>query len=356
MIDCVLSVDIGTTSLKAAFITVEGEVVSFSRDDFSKTPAIKSGNFILDDFFSVYYTLLMQTKNDGLDVCVKAIAFSGNGPSLVDERGNILVWHEKVDEVPNEVSLFLPRILGFKKKYPDAFKTDRYIYSGPEFLIWQLTGKAITILPEKRFESAYWNNALLEKYNIPVQKMPPFVSIGADCGAVQIKGSNLYGVPVFGVGPDFVAALIGTGTIAEGRLCDRCGSSEGYNLCVSKYISGDGVRSLPSAIPGLWNASVLIPDSYKYSVEERIEKSKQAIETLKNLAQTNNLPFPKKMVATGGQTKDKQLMAKKAEALGIQIQICHCSDAELLGDACVAWTSLGVYDSLQSAADTIVGL
>lgn len=356
MIDCVLSVDIGTTSLKAAFITADGEVVSFYRDDFSKTPATRSGAFILDDFISVYKALLMQTINDGLEINVKAIAISGNGPSLVSESGNILVWNEPVDEVPGEVSLFLPRILGFKKKYPDAFKTDKYIYSGPEFLIWLLTGTAITILPEKRFESAYWDQALLAKYDIPSEKLPPFVSIGANCGTMQIKGSSLYGVPVIGVGPDFVAALIGTGTIAEGRLCDRCGSSEGYNLCVSKYISGPGVRSLPSAIPGLWNASVLIPDSYKYAVDERIEKSKQAIETLRKLAQQNNLPFPEKMVATGGQTKDKKLMAKKAEALGIQIQICHCSDAELLGDACVAWTSLGVYKSLQEAADTIVGL
>ena len=142
---------------------------------------------------------------------------------------------------------------------------------------------------------------------------------------------------MFGIGPDFIAGLIGTDTVEAGRLCDRCGSSEGFNFCVDKEIYAEGVRTLPSVKKGLWNVSVLIPESSKLNENIRLEKVKQAVEKLRMLANENGIEFPKKMTVTGGQAKNTVYLQKKAEVLQMELISKNCPDAELLGDAKIGW-------------------
>ena len=60
------------------------------------------------------------------------------------------------------------------------------------------------------------------------------------------------------------------------------------------------------------------------------------------------------MTVTGGQAKNDLWMQLKADALGMTLEICNCADSELTGDACAAWTGLGLYPSIQDAAGKIV--
>ena len=57
---------------------------------------------------------------------------------------------------------------------------------------------------------------------------------------------------------------------------------------------------------------------------------------------------------TGGQTKDKAYMKRKEQLLGLKLNVCECSDSELIGDACTAWYGLGKFNSLQEAAAALV--
>lgn len=361
MIECVLSVDIGTTSLKAGLVSAQGEVVSFNVRKFSTY----SNRFIARKWKRALRKaiLIMRKRAPASEFSIKGIAISGNGPTVVSDRGMTLGWNVSTHEqtvlaAESGGSLFLPRFSAFKKKFGQAFNASRWIFSGPEFLIWQLTGIPVSILPEERFVGAYWDNERLEKCGIPEGKMPGFVRVGDVCGELLRKVAKYLslpvGIPVVAGGPDFVVALIGTNTLKPGRLCDRCGSSEGFNFCTEKRLSGTGVRSLPSVIPGLWNVSVLIPDSSQLSEDERVTKSVEALKKLKLLAVANKITFPKQMSATGGQSKNPALMAKKAALTGMKIVVYQCEDAELLGDACAAWFALGKYRSLSEAADSIV--
>ena len=347
--------DIGTTSLKAALITAEGGVVSFCSVPLEEP----HDRFVACSWYSAFLRareeLLCRAENvSAADIA--GISISGNGPTIVTETGFTVLWSEDTSDIkiPDlqeaKQSLFLPKILFIKEKFPDVFKKTKKFFSGPEYLIYVLTGNAITILPEKRFEAAYWTDGLL----------PPFCSIGDKCGIVSDNISELpSGCPVFAGGPDFVAALIGTGTLQSGRLCDRCGSSEGLNFCTDHPVTGEGLRTLPSVIPGLWNVSYLIPNSGELSETERLSAVKQGISCLKKAAENSNIKFPKEMSVTGGQTSDELLLKEKAEALGISIlrpADNHFVHSELLGDACAGWTGLGVYKSLQAAAEKIVRL
>lgn len=366
MKDCVLCVDIGTTSLKAGLISAEGEVVFICTKNFTDCYS----HFISLEWKNCLKNAVKDLHDSGVftEAAVNAIAISGNGPTLVSQEGFTFLWNEKIDfsifsdfceQAQNELkkSLFLPRIVTFKKLYPQYFE-DKIIFSGPEFLIYELTQKAVTILPEERFISAYWTNENLSLCKIDFQKLPPFIEIGKICGKLTKSAAFYLGLPadlpVVSGGPDFVAALIGTNTLQNGTLCDRCGSSEGYNFASSVFLQDKNVRSLPSVVKGLWNASVLIPESANLSKKERLSEAKKAIDILRSLAEQNQVTFPAKMTATGGQAKDLSLLKEKSVATGMQIEICQCADAELLGDACAGFTALQKFENIRAAAKKIV--
>lgn len=361
MIETVLSVDIGTTSLKAALITAEGEVLSFYKSSYSAP----QNRFVAEGWLwslkSSIEKLLKSVEKDS--VCIIAVSVSGNGPTLVSDSGFTIRWNEEVeklmlmDEDITTKSLFLPKIATFKVLFPEEYENTEYIYSGPEFLIYQLTGRAVTVLPEERFISAYWTDEELDELKIAQGKLPPYINLGKVCGRVIPDASEFLGlpedIPVFSAGPDFVAALIGTNTLSPGKICDRSGSSEGINYCCETPVYGEGLRTLPSIIPGLWNISVVITKSSTLNAEERLSVVKGALDNLKKVIIENNMTFPSEMTVTGGQTNDLEYMKKKEALLGMKLKVCKCSDSELIGDACVAWYGLGKYSSIKEAAENL---
>jgi len=348
MLNTVLAVDIGTSSLKAGLIAANGEDVFVCRQKYSSADS----RYIGSKWFH-YLEAAMRKINDAVDqlstpIEIIAISISGNGPTLVSDTGLTLKWNEEINPaVQNKLteegkkSLFIPRILTFKENFPEEYKKSKYIFSGPEYLVYQLIGKAITILPEERYKTAYWTDETLVQNGIEVEKMPPFMTVGQKYGKLTEEAAAALtlepGLPVYGAGPDFIAALIGTGTIKPGILCDRSGSSEGLNFCVDKPIFAEGIRTLPSVVPGLWNISVLIPQSSKLPEEERLEKVAEAINYLKKLCKENNIEFPDSMKVTGGQTANKFFLQKKANKVGLRLAISKCKHSELLGDAKVVW-------------------
>ena len=378
--------DIGTTSLKAAFITALGEVVSFCSIPFEDSQNEFAASSWLGAFIKAVGELETQCLQNNISVIVSGISISGNGPTVVADCGYTVFWNEDTSDIklPDfdeaRKSLFIPKLLALKNHAPSVYKKAGLIFSGPEYLIYILTGKAVTILPEERFKPAYWSDEVCSACGIDAKKLPPFTGIGSDCGpvcdeimaelkqAVSSQQSPSTSTPkiefssdcrVFTGGPDFVVALIGTGTLKAGSLCDRCGSSEGLNFCTAKPVAAPGLRTLPSVISGLWNVSYLIPESGSMSDEKRLAELEHGINVLKNAAAENDIEFPGQMSVTGGQTNDELLLREKAERLDMKIlrPACgHFVHSELIGDACAAWFGLGVYNSLQEAAEKIVRL
>lgn len=363
MIETVFCIDIGTTSLKAGLISAAGEVVFICVRHFFNSSDRFIASFWKDALKSAVFEMNKTVDFSLYEIC--AISVSGNGPTVVLDSGLTFRWNENVSFLnknypflKKEHSLFLPGILGMKLQFFEEFNLSKWIFSGPEFLIFELTGNAATILPNERFISAYWDSDLLLKYQIEEKKMPPFKKIAQICGYLNEKTSSELGlpqkIPVVGGGPDFVAALIGTKTLQSGKLCDRSGSSEGFNLATSAFIYDKKVRSLPSVIDNLWNISVLIPNSADLPQKQRFSEAKKSIEILKKLAEKNGILFPKKMTATGGQTKNLELLKQKSQILNMEIAVCQCADAEILGDACAGFVALKKYKNLAEAAENII--
>jgi len=297
MLNSIFCADIGTSSLKTALIDFEGRLLAFSRVPFKLFHTDHAASEWLEALRQALSLCLSSIKEepcigdvpiDIRNISIDAICISGNGPTLCGRDGRTLLWNTELpDSMPydlsNTKSIYIPRILGFASKFPDYWESkDCTVFSGPEYLIYLLCGKAISILPEERFMEAYWSVESFEQAglscavaNEAAKKLPPFVAPATKAGELTktvasflcdgcdsiASGLVREGIPVVCGAPDFISALVGTNTLRAGLICDRAGSSEGINLCTSKPVIASGIRTLPSIIPGLWNASVLLPES-----------------------------------------------------------------------------------------------
>ena len=126
-------------------------------------------------------------------------------------------------------------------------------------------------------------------------------------------------------------------------MCDRAGSSEGLNLCTQNPVFEEGLRTLPSVIPGLWNVSCL------FEPDKSNENFGKAVKKLKNAAEKAREYFPKFMIITGGQALDKKNIEEKEKISKMKIKTQYCADAELIGDLILARIGLGDYDSIEEA-------
>lgn len=396
MAEVAICADIGTSSLKAAAIDTAGNVIARSRVLFLSMYTDHAAK----EWICALSAALKEIHSAQPDLTADVLCISGNGPTIVADDAMTLLWNTPVPQQETE-SLFLPRVLHFKQMHPDSWNNTQKLYSGPEYLIHQLTGVSLTILPEKRYSSAYWTAESLEAAGLTAadaKKLPPFAAPGDKAGTLTKEAcSRLDSTPLLKEGtavycgaPDFVSALVGTNTLEAGKLCDRAGSSEGVNLCTSLPLKAEDIRTLPSIHPQLWNASFLLPDTgLRFSAfKQRVEREqgreldfdylvqscimsdgtypaydqgkylmlqiamqvRDGIAKLLNAAYETNDRQPRQMVVTGGQAANDAWNQMKANVTGLEIVVPYCTDAELMGDAAFAFTGMGLFDSVETSA------
>lgn len=405
MKDAILCVDIGTSSLKAAYMPDSPAAIAYTREAFSHTATDKAALSWLPALKSAVKSLKEKSPDTGIE----ALCISGNGPTVVSDSGTTLMWHEgTATSVTGTQSMWIPRLDAYRKLHAHHWHESKWIFGAPEYLIYKLTGEPLTILPEERFREVYWTEELLKNEGFSsdeIKKLPPFKKPGALAGKITAKAAEatglLEGTLVFCGAPDFISALVGTDTLSESAMCDRAGSSEGINLCTSKPVKGPAIRTMPSIIPGMWNAAVVIPDTGKrfadfkdkIETEQNIEISYRelvaqivdrdsvatqklitkeqrqeglaiindvshqlwaALNILKDASASAGLPQPKRMTIAGGQALNDKWIQIKCDTLCFPIAVTECADAELAGDNIFARVSLGYYDSIEEAAFVLV--
>jgi len=417
----VLAVDIGTSSLKAALVDARGTVVASARVRFPETQRVARDWIVaLDEAARSLKTALCASAGGAVHAAEKpaAIVISGNGPTLVSvhdqdiafatpsafagDAGPVLMWNDPADAAasePSGESIFIPRLASYRRKFSNHWDRARYILSGPEYLIYALTGNAVTILPERRYENAYWTADSLSSAGLTGAKLAPFVTTGAIVGTVapgwadfasfESDGFLSPGIPVVAGGPDFIVALVGTGTMVAGTACDRAGTSEGLNVCTASRVAHEGIRTLPAVASDLWNASYLLPETGAAfhawrlgtgqnaraypeimaeieaspifpargeplhagrAMVERIGFSvRRGIETLERAT-----GFKPTYVLSGGQARNEIWNQMKADITGAPFALTATPDGELMGNAVIGFTALGDYKTPQEAAARMV--
>lgn len=425
MMGIVLAVDIGTSSLKAAYIDFDGRLLAYSRVVYGSNHEIQGARDSgAQDWERALAKALEELHTRSPGNGINGVCISGNGPTLVPVRRDgetlpPLYWYgEKA--VPRQAgeapSFFLPHAAWFKENAPDEYKRTDFLISSHEWLAAKLGAEILTVLPQAAYEPYYWDDDQCRLFGLEPAKFPPFVKMGSVMGRVSIEAAALFasasgnrlksGTPIIAGGPDFITALIGTGTLKPGNVCDRAGSSEGINVCAAVPREWEGLRVLPHAKEGLWNIGAILPSSgrlfetYRTTTgqEERPYEELLAelipspgnvdlFRTLDFLSQPQNpLPTPlspldsgrsvlcamgftvrsalrtlrasgfpvKKMIVSGGQGKNSRWNQLKADIAGVSLLVPEISDGELAGNAVLAAAALGAASTFEEAAGRMI--
>jgi xylulokinase len=418
----ILCVDIGSSSLKAAIIGVNGQEHAHSYQPLPQLPQAY-GEFDpkiwYHAFCSACTELLVQYPNRP-----QAIIISGHGPSLVpiDALGRVsaplISWSgPRGTTLAGASSLFLPKIADWQTSNPKTSQQTQYLIPCPDYLAGMLCGVWQATIPHNAYAPWYWNHQQVELYGINSDWLLPLSPMGKTMGELvdpKLIGLGLSkGIPIYSGGADFLMSLLGTACLRPGLVCDRAGSSEGVNLCIKERWEGQGLRTLPGVVPGIWNLAALIPasgmlfewfrrvtgqDHVPYitmlnAIEQSIphasgplffpdpaghgtfssgafigletshgpvDLSRAVVESLafqvrrakEHMAQSGHHFEIVRMC--GGQSRNPAWCQIKADITGLIIECPQVSDAELLGGAVLVACDQGYYPNLEIAANEMV--
>ncbi|MCL2443036.1 MAG: FGGY-family carbohydrate kinase [Treponema sp.] len=405
-----LTIDIGTSTFKFAVWNHEGQRLSFfsvpliiNTDDkfkFEANPSL---------WLDAFEECCRKTENlNNID----AIVISGNGPSLVPVLGEVSVknklnvpskdarlwldrrainYQDKVSEIMGgfvDAKFFLPKIIYIKNEQMELYKKTLFFLGCPEYLAYALTGQARTVFPCEGFDRWFWDDSVLKKLDLDSGKFPQFIIPGDIFGKILTPAAEQFGfkknIPVIAGGPDFYAAILGSGVIQPGQVCNRTGTSDGINFCALNNFNNKHLMSYRHPVKPYWNLSGIINISGKLiekgfntlgllSYDEFFEiaaTNKNSIDSynyanflLKNICLTIKTIISvmeesgenvEQLRVTGGLAGYSVFNQLKADITGKEVIEGEYKESELLGLAIIGSCSLGLYPSIKEACTVLV--
>lgn len=286
----VLSIDVGTTTCKAALFDAKGTL-----GEIAKVPlAIRSnGNGSQEADPRIWESALhaICRSFDHLSQ-VRAIVVSGNGPTVVPvcsevrvsdgmlhaESGMARLWLDRraileSQEISRltgayvDSSFVLPQVLHLSRTEEHLYARTRSFLSSCEFINYLLTSETRAILHADDALRWYWTEEILIRLGLDRAKFPPFCRPGDLVGVVTRLASKAlglpHGIPVFAAGPDFLVSILGCAVVRPGMVCDRSGTSEGINLCSRHPLGDERLMTYLHPVSPFYNISGIISTSGK---------------------------------------------------------------------------------------------
>lgn len=288
----ILSIDLGTTALKAALFDFEGRLVSDSTVEYSLlTPKTNWVEADPEVYFESLKAALCQMKDKADLMSIKAVGFSAQGETLffVDDKckplRNAIVWmdnraveeaeilrnkfgNELCYKVTGQVS-FEPcwpaaKVLWVRNNEPEVFKNTRKILLIEDYVIARMTGKFVSegsLLTSTEYwditTKKYWPD-MLETIGIDESYLPEVRESGEAVGQILTDIAEELGIgkdAIVCTGClDQVAGAIGVGNITPGIFSENIGAA--LAVCVlTERLTYDPARAMPVHY-------FAIPDSY----------------------------------------------------------------------------------------------
>jgi len=436
-------IDIGTSSVKCLLVDETGTKLGLGR----ASVGLYKGDMgfeadpleWLKSVAAAYAEAVAATGfgESGIKARLRGVSVSGNGPTMVAVGrdglpvGRASSWMDRsaveaaatVSKAAGRTvdpSFYLPkavRALGLA----DADKIAMF-FSGPEYLAFTLGASPVSYLADDFYDSFVWDRKVLLRLGLDDSKFPPYVAPAERIGSVSVHASEAIGLPaglpIISGFPDFLAALVGSGTVSPGVACDRSGSSEALNACAASPFPDPSVFSLPHAVPGLWNLSGGLTTSGKalewfsgvsgysglgsdsvFQEAERIAAGAGGVLFLPYLAGerapiwnpelrgafmglslthgrpemaravVESIAFGLRLAAdrirgggfaidvircSGGAARDDVLCTIKADVLGIPVEVPLTPECEAMGDACACSVALHDHADLKEASEAMV--
>ncbi len=425
-----ISIDAGTTRFKAALVSQRGEIIAKSDYYYGideglfheyKRAAFKNA------LISTVSEIIKNTDKNKID----AVGITGHGPTLIpvskdgspqfsavgylDER--VKKYIKRLAEKENNritSTMYIPIALFFKEELSKVYeKTHKFLQSF-DYIAYVLTGEFTASSSSTGIKP--WEKITIEKTGLDINKFPKIYYMGEKIGNITVSCENLLGIPkgtpVFAIGVDFAAALVGTNTLDKGRSCERAGSSGGINLCWDKAIDDNRLLCYKHFISGFYNVAGITSSSGRalewikkiLSIKELpsfkdINKNEKiiflpylqgertplwnpyakgiffglmekhdrrdilisvflgialSIRDCMEIIEENDCKFSSPVVTTGGQARNDWFVQLKADVTGKPFVKTQTEDAELIGTSAILATATGHFTDLASAAKKTV--
>ncbi len=282
----ILTIDFGTTNLKAALIDKKGHFFNF----LSKKVPTQVNNKIYEVDSKLYLDFILEYLTTYNSKDIEAIAISSNGPSFLsvyseisfsngtfDFNGsNTRLWMDKRGEKYSKPvsdfygsyidgSFFLPAILNIKDNEKLNYKNTKYFLTIDAFINYALTKKALIVNNADLLMKYYWNQDSLNYFNLEQHKFPKFIDSGKIIGKIDKSIANYFNlsedIKIIAGGSDFYFSIIGSNISKKNVLADINGTSEGLNLCIEKPIKDNRFLCYEHPLKNHYNLSGVISNS-----------------------------------------------------------------------------------------------
>jgi xylulokinase len=266
----VLAIDLGTTSVKAGLVGLDGTVIASSRAPAGVMLGDATGRAEQDpeawwgSVVSVVRVLLARNVAD-----VVAITADGHGPTLaaVDAAGRAtraaITWLDtravgELDELAAASGLrgwalgVLPAALWIERHEPAVAARTAWYLNTWEFLALRLTGcAATTLVPGQQVPP----RGLLAAAGLEAARLAPPVAAGTVLGGLTDKAAAELGltpgVPVVSGVVDAFASFHGAGLLEAGDAIDTGGMSGGFGVYWSQPVDAAGSFCTPAPLAGI---------------------------------------------------------------------------------------------------------
>ncbi|MDD2296779.1 MAG: FGGY-family carbohydrate kinase [Sphaerochaetaceae bacterium] len=286
----VLSIDVGTTTCKAALFDADGvlqKLVKIPLSIICETPGAQEAD--PRQWANALATICQEISTQNK---IRAIVVSGNGPTVVPvfaepalEQGLLYaesamarLWLDQravaeASEISGlvgnfvDASFVLPKVLHLCRNEKELYQRSKFFLSSFEYINYLLTGEARTILHADDALRWYWTNEMLDAVGLDRAKFPPFCRPGDVIGTVSALASQALGITqgilVYAGGPDFLVSILGCAVVEPGMVCNRSGTSEGINLCTNKPLDDTRLLTYLHPVAPFFNVSGIISTSGK---------------------------------------------------------------------------------------------
>ena len=292
--DLTLSVDLGTSSVRAALVDRRGSITAFASRGFAQTiPRFAWAEQSASAWWAATAEAIRETVGKAerpiAAICVcgqmHGTVLVGAGDRLASD--SVLLWNDKrsTPEVerwehgrPYESHAYLtanpatPAWPAFKLQWlrddaPDAYAAAETVLTPKDYINLRLTGVRATDWTEASASflcdtrSGTWSDELIAKLGLDRSLLPPIHAasdiIGAVTAAAARETGLREGTPVLAGGGDLPLALLGSGAVKAGMASDIAGTSSIATLLRAQPLHDPLVANV--AVPGgLWGAFTLV--------------------------------------------------------------------------------------------------
>ncbi len=239
--ECVAAIDIGTSRIKAALVDASGVMRGMAdvRLDRAAAPGVQDAKVWVDSSAA----LLRQLTAEHPDIHPLAVALTGNMHAMLPvdgsgapllparlwsdnssvaesdflNRGYAGFFREKAGNICAPV-FSLPKILKFKKEYPELYRRTARFLQSKDIVAHFLTGNFVTDASDASgvlamdLTTGKWDAGLLTDIGLDIKKFPDILTSSTICGRVTAQAAAATGLATG------TLVAIGAGDLATAAL------------------------------------------------------------------------------------------------------------------------------------------